>query len=173
MCILTHMKPDEAARYDHIAANCALFATRRLSRSVTRLYDAALAPIGLRGTQYNVLVAIARGRGESMTELGAALGTDRTTLTHALRALTRDRLVQAVRGADARARALRLTPLGLRRVAAAVPHWERAQAMVEQALGGGRWRALHGELRKLNKAIQAIRSAADAISAADFSPSPK
>jgi DNA-binding MarR family transcriptional regulator len=148
------------SQYDHIAAHCAMFATRRLSRTITRLYDTALAASGLRGTQYNVLVAIARGKGETMTELGFVLGMDRTTLTYALRALTRDKLVESRPGEDARARALRLTPLGRRRVAAAIPLWAQAQQSVEAALGDGRWDTLNRELRKLNKIV---RTAADAI----------
>ncbi len=146
--------------FDHIAANCAMFASRRLSRSITRLYDAALSPSGLRATQYNVLVAIARGKGVSMTELGAVLGMDRTTLTHALRSLVQQQLVEDTEAPDARVRRIVLTDRGRECAAAAVPMWRRAQDMVEGALGGApEWRDLNKRLRSFNRAIPATGGA--------------
>lgn len=139
--------------YDRIAASCALFATRRLSRSIAKLYDAALAPAGFRGTQYNVLVAIARGHGQSLTHLGELLGMDRTALTHALRPLVRAKLVRDSATDDARSRGVALTPLGERRVAAAIASWQQAQTVVEDALGAERWSELNRELRRLNRAV--------------------
>ena len=149
-------KADNSAVFDEIAASCAMFATRRLSRTITRHYDAALAPSGLRSTQYNVLVAIARGRGESMTALGRVLGMDRTTLTHALRALRRDDLVREGRCDDGRVRPLALTDRGAELVASAVPLWRSAQADVEAAMGGAKaWSELNSRLRRLSKVVAA------------------
>ncbi len=142
-----------SSEYERIAATCALFATRRLSRSIAKLYDAALAPAGFRGTQYNVLVAIARGRGHNLTHLGELLGMDRTALTHALRPLVRAKLVQNVATDDARARGVALTPLGERRVAAAIAAWQRAQSVIEDSLGADRWRELNRDLRRLSRTV--------------------
>jgi len=149
------MSPTESLQreYERIAASCALFATRRLSRSIAKLYDAALAPSGFRGTQYNVLVAIARGHGESLTHLGEVLGMDRTALTHALRPLVSARLVRNVASQDARSRGVALTALGERRVFAAIKQWQRAQDVIEGTLGADRWQALNLELRRLNRAV--------------------
>lgn len=133
-----------------------MFATRRLSRTITRRYDAALAPSGLRATQYNVLVAIARGRGESMTALGRVLGMDRTTLTHALRALKREGLVVERQIRDARVKPLTLTERGEEIVATAVPMWRAAQDAVESALGGAEaWTRLNQQLRILGRTVAA------------------
>lgn len=140
--------------YERIAASCALFSTRRLSRSIAKLFDAALAPVGFRGTQYNVLVAIARLPGQSLTHLGDLLGMDRTTLTHALRPLVRAKLVRDVATDDSRSRGVALTALGERRVAAAISHWQRAQIVIETALGGDRWVELNREMRRLNRAVR-------------------
>lgn len=147
-------RKDLLDQYDHIAANCAMFAARRLSRSLARLYDSALAPSGLRATQYNILVAIARDKTESLSDLGTVLGMDRTTLTHALRALARDNLVTVERGDDERTRVLSLTPLGQRRVAAAIPLWKAAQAVVEKGFGMRRWQSLKEEIKQLNKIVR-------------------
>lgn len=154
--ILTHMVKREnmlQQSCDEIAAQCALFATRRLARSLSRVFDASLAPLGLRGTQFNVLVAIARRRGTTLTALGAALGMDRTTLTHALRPLRREGLVTPLATLDRRAHAVKLTPLGRRRVEASVTLWREAQARVEQAAGEADWPTLNRQLRRLNRSL--------------------
>jgi DNA-binding MarR family transcriptional regulator len=139
---------------DDIAARCALYTARRLARALSRHFDSHLAPSGLRGTQYNVLVAIARSRGADMTSLGRRLGLDRTALTHALRALVRDGLVESVAGTDRRRRELRLTRLGRRRVAAAVPLWSAAQCRVERHLRETPWAELAVSLRRLSRRIE-------------------
>jgi DNA-binding MarR family transcriptional regulator len=141
---------------DHIAATCALFATRRLARSLSRLFDSELAITGLRGTQYNVLVAIARRRGTNLTQLGAMLGMDRTTLTHALRPLQKARLVRSTTGQDRRARGIALTALGRRRVQAGVARWRAAQSAVEAAAGSAGWTEINSQLRRLNRSIVAL-----------------
>jgi DNA-binding MarR family transcriptional regulator len=138
---------------DDIAARCALYATRRLARTLSRHYDAHLAPVGLRGTQYNVLVAIARARGADMTALGHRLGLDRTALTHALRPLHRAGLVDSVAGIDRRRREWRLTPQGRRRVAAAIPLWTAAQRSVERQLQGVPWSSLNASMRRLSRRV--------------------
>lgn len=139
---------------DDIAARCALYTARRLARALSRHFDAHLAPTGLRGTQYNVLVAIARARGADMTTLGRRLGLDRTALTHALRALGRQGLVESIAGADRRRRELRLTRLGRRRVAAAMPLWATAQLGVECHLQQTPWADLAASLRQLSRRIE-------------------
>lgn len=139
---------------DDIAARCALYSARRLARALSRHFDAHLAPSGLRGTQYNVLVAIARSRGADMTTLGSRLGLDRTALTHALRSLGRDGLVESVAGIDRRRRQVRLTRLGRRRVAAAMPLWSAAQRRIEQHARETPWPELALSLRRLSRRIE-------------------
>lgn len=138
---------------DDIASRCALHTVRRLARALARHYDAHLAPSGLRGTQYNVLVAIARARGADMTTLSRRLGLDRTALTYALRALSRERLVESRPGADRRRRELHLTALGRRRVAAAMRHWRAAQRAIEKSGAGLAWPVLASSLRSLSRRI--------------------
>lgn len=142
---------------DDIAARCALHTVRHLARTLARHYDAHLASTGLRGTQFNVLVAIARARGADMTTLGRRLGLDRTGLTHALRALTRDGLVESLSGRDRRRRELRLTPVGRRRVAAAMRHWAAAQREIEQGVSGPAWPEIAVPLRRLSRRVEAAR----------------
>ena len=82
------------AAYDE-AILCNATALRKASRRLSQLYDDALAPSGLRGTQFAILAEVA-GRGSdppTMAELAAALVVDRSALGHNLRPLERDGLV--------------------------------------------------------------------------------
>src|SRR5207247_2325640 len=62
-------------------AACACGRLRRAARSLTQLYDDAMAPAGLRVTQYSLLSTLARGGPARITELAAAQLLDRTALS--------------------------------------------------------------------------------------------
>jgi hypothetical protein len=68
---------------------------RKASRRVSQMYDAALAPAGLKATQFAILSEIERRADDppTMHELADAMVLDRSTLGQNLRPLERDRLV--------------------------------------------------------------------------------
>ena len=139
---------------DLMARDCALFAVRRLARAVTLHFDSHLASAGLRGTQLNLLVAIARSRGASLTILGERLGMDRTALTHALRPLQREGWVLNQTSADRRERNVALTAAGRRAIARAMPLWRAAQRSIEVASGDGRWPVLNRDMRRMSRQVR-------------------
>src|SRR5262245_30357184 len=53
---------------------CACSKVRTAARAVTRVYDDALRPVGLRGTQLSVLVAVASSEAVSIASLSRMLG---------------------------------------------------------------------------------------------------
>jgi hypothetical protein len=53
---------------------CACTKVRTAARAVTRLYDDALRPVGLRGTQLSVLVAVASAEAVNIASLSRMLG---------------------------------------------------------------------------------------------------
>lgn len=135
-----------------------------MSRVLTRLYDDALRPSGLRMSQVSVLVAIARF-GEHGAKIGAladVLATERTTLTRNIVPLERAGLLRVARDPDdARARILLLTRPGERAIEAAFPLWQAAQRRVRDAVGGGRLDEYNAEMTALLSAVSgapAIRS---------------
>src|ERR1700754_2759041 len=73
-------------------SDCSATALRKASRKVAQLFDEALAPCGLRSTQYSILVEISRHEGDPPTlqALADTLVMDRSTLGHNLRPLERD-----------------------------------------------------------------------------------
>ena len=115
---------------------CNITAFRKATRRVSQLYDALLAPSGLRGTQRAILVHVAKSGSPTMGELAAALVLDRTALNHNLKPLQRDGLVTvAVDKNDRRSRLVRLTKRGEARLADSHIAWQQAQERFETAFG--------------------------------------
>ena len=124
------------------AETCTASQLRRASRAVTGAFDAAMRPVGLRSSQFSVLVGLAVAGELPVSRLANALGLDRTTMTRNLRPLERRGFVASGEGADRRAKVLRLTAKGRSALARALPAWQRAQERVVRELGESRWKGL-------------------------------
>lgn len=125
------MTPHQAA--GHIAAQCLAMRSRRLARSVTRLYDDALRPLRISTAQLGLLVVIERRGPVSATVIGRTLDIEKSTLSRNLRRLYHARLIQET--PDVRGKRLTLTAEGGRTLAAAYPLWRQAQASARGMLG--------------------------------------
>jgi DNA-binding MarR family transcriptional regulator len=100
--------------------NCA--ALRQATRRVTRLYDDALAPVGLGVNQFSILARL--------------LVMDRSTLGHLLRPLEKRGFVKLeVSERDRRSRLVALTRAGKAAVDKARPRWAAAQRRFESTFG--------------------------------------
>ncbi|PIK73555.1 MarR family transcriptional regulator [Methylobacterium frigidaeris] len=123
---------------------------RRATRSVGQLYDDALAPSGLRTTQYGLLGMIRRLGTPTMGELADAMVMDLSGLAHTLKPLTRDGYVSVVPDPqDRRARRIALTPSGAAKLAEATPLWRAAQNRFEAVFGPERAGLLRDLLHEL------------------------
>lgn len=120
---------------------------------MTQRYERALAPSGVKATQFPILVALGAGDAIPLTPLADALALDRTTLTRNLRILEGRGLV-TVAGVqqDGRMRMVGITDEGLRVLAHALELWRAEQGDVVEAFGEGRLRALLGDLSDLTHA---------------------
>lgn len=115
---------------------------------MTRLYDAALRPTGLRVTQFTLLQALSiAGNPLRQGMLGDILALDITTLSRTLRPLEEAKWIRSFAGADGRERYIELTPQGRRVLERATPAWESAQHRLQDTLGSRDWDAL-GRLTK-------------------------
>jgi DNA-binding MarR family transcriptional regulator len=130
---------------------CVCNKARRAARAMTRLYDEALAPAGLRVTQYSLLRMMLRLGPQPITGVAEGTGLDRTTLARNLRPLLADGLVALGPGRDQRERRIAVTAKGRRKVARATPHWEAAQAKVTTVLGEAEHARLFALLGKLER----------------------
>ena len=113
---------------------CTCAALRKLTRTLTRLYDSHLSEAGMKTTQYSLLRTIAL-ESLPMAELARRLSTERTTLTRNLKPLIDAGWVRLEPGADTRQRIVAITPAGRAAIAAARAAWRRAQTALEVALG--------------------------------------
>jgi DNA-binding MarR family transcriptional regulator len=132
-----------------IVENCACHRVRMAARSVTRAYDDALRPVGLRSTQFSLLVAVAIDGAISITALANFLGMDRSTLTRNLGPLVDDELISVGLEGWRRSRTIEITKKGRARVREALPHWKRAQGILRQKLGDPDWAALRDVLDRV------------------------
>ena len=122
------------------------------SRAVTRLYDDALRPAGLRATQLVLLVAIGSGEAVSITALAKLIGMDRSTLTRNLAPLERDGLVRVGNEGWRRSRTIEITKKGSARSREALSFWEKAQNTLRQKLGAIKWADVRTDLDDLIRA---------------------
>lgn len=129
--------------------SCAAFNFRRTARVVTRLYDLALAPSGIRATQFAILTAIAKYQPVPISRVGELLLLDQTTLTRSLRLLQKEGHIEISPRSTRRQRFLSLTDAGVKVLAAALPLWREIQAKFQSQLAGEQWPELRDELRRL------------------------
>lgn len=119
------------------------------ARRLTRIYDDALKPAGVKSTQFTIMVALAQGYDASITQLADALGMERTTLTRNLRVLQRDGLIELSEELGPTARIAVLTEEGHARLAKALPLWKRVQASVINDIGANAWNDAKSALQRL------------------------
>ncbi|WP_187640222.1 MarR family winged helix-turn-helix transcriptional regulator [Bosea sp. F3-2] len=118
-----------------LAASCAGLTMRQAARQLTQLFDDALKGSGLSLAQIGLMALIATSEDDRMAALAARAGLDPSTLSRNLRALERDGLIEiATVEKDLRRRAVWLTEEGSRRLQAALPAWQAAQARVAAIL---------------------------------------
>jgi len=140
----------EPAKLPDLPCFCASY--RRATRVLSQLYDEAIRPTGLRGTQFTLLQALDLTGEIAQGALGEVLAIDSTTLTRTLRIMLRERWIAERRGADRRERLISLTKRGRDRFNHALPFWKRAQDQLRARLGEATWREsfkLTGELASL------------------------
>jgi DNA-binding MarR family transcriptional regulator len=126
---------------------CNNTALRKATRRVSQLYDAILAPTGLRSTQRSIMLNIARFGSPTMSELAVSLVLDRSALGHNLKPLERDGLVVLeVDPNDRRNRLAKLTQKGRRKLRETAVSWGKAQERFESRFGVARAKALREAL---------------------------
>ena len=107
---------------------------RKLTRRMTSFYEQHLRAIGLKLSQYSVLMNLS-SEPQTLLRLADRLEMDRTTLTRSLKSLTDNGWVTEVASDDARQRMLVLTPSGQRFRDEAQRVWCSAQLSLEAQLG--------------------------------------
>lgn len=131
---------------------CILRYVSRASRAVVAAYDPALAPFGLTGHQFNLMMTLANMGPLTVGALADTLGMDASGVPRAVRPLADDGMISVERGADRRQRVLSLTMLGRTRLDRARTAWSRVQDELVNTIGASRWQTMMSELRAVQKA---------------------
>jgi DNA-binding MarR family transcriptional regulator len=123
---------------------------RRAARSLGRFYDDALAPSGLKGTQFGLLFQIHISDEPAMGTIAEALIMDLSALGHTLKPLIRDGYVETFPDRDdRRVKRVRLTPQGQAKLDEALELWGVAQRQFEDKVGAE-------QAAKLRAALDAV-----------------
>jgi DNA-binding MarR family transcriptional regulator len=119
--------------------DCTCGTLRKASRRISQFYDAALAPVGIKSTQYSILSEVHRGSVQgpvTMCELATLMVMDRSTLGHNLKPLERDDLIMLrLSPADRRKRYVELTNKGRSTLHESRRLWRRAEHRFEKIFG--------------------------------------
>lgn len=114
---------------------CLCLHVQRAARTVARLFDEALRPLGLTNGQFSLLTALNRPNPPRIGDVAPLLAMDRTTLTANLKPLERRGLVAVVADEkDRRGRRLLLTDPGRDLLVAALPIWHATHDALEALL---------------------------------------
>ena len=137
---------------------CMCHKARMAARVVTRAYDDALRPTGLRATQVSVLAAVGARGALSIKSLADALHMERSTLTRNLRPLEKRGYVELAPERRYRSRVLTLTSAGRAALVSALPLWEGAQRKLKGRVGQHRWPTVQDGLSILTREDQRSES---------------
>ncbi len=130
------------------ACHCTLL--RKATRRLSRLYDMAVAPSGLKTTQAAILAEINRSQPSPMGELAEKLVMDAGALAHTLKPLERDGyIVVTIDERDRRNRLVSLTASGIEKMHETQALLAEAHRSFETAFGSGGSEALRKALYQL------------------------
>lgn len=122
---------------------------------MSRLFDEALQPIGIRSTQFATLVTIQVSGPISLTALARESVTDRSTLSRNLRILEKLGFVEANTSGKKRGRLFVLTAAGRDIIDKGLPIWKETQARFVDHIGQENWAST---LETLAQSVEATQS---------------
>ena len=122
---------------------CTSFRLRRLTRMVSRHYDAHVAAAGLKTTQYSLLSHVMSLGPLRPVDLARAMNVEASTLTRNLKPMLTAGWLTQGEGPDARSRLIAITDEGRAKRAEAQRLWRSAQMELNAMLGVERVLALH------------------------------
>ena len=136
---------------------CIVAAMRAATRRLTQLYDEAMAPTGLRVTQFHVLSELERRSADPPTvgELAEILTMERSALGQTLRPLTRGGFIDLGQDErDRRRRPIKLTKAGKDKVVRGRRYWAGAHGKFKHFFGDNQLVGLRETLRDIAESAQ-------------------
>ena len=143
--------PDIASIAEETSSGCLATRVRQLSRIVTRVYDDAMRPLGITGSQFTLLTQLGQQDGITAVEIGFSLDIEKSTLSRNLKRLLALGLIEMDPPAGRRGRGLHLTPKGQAMIKEAYPVWSAAQRRALSIMGEGSRTTLDNLLQNAEK----------------------
>jgi DNA-binding MarR family transcriptional regulator len=106
-----------------------------VNRVITGLYDNALRPLGVKASQFNILVVAGKLGLARPAEVCEILRLDASTLSRNVERMRVQGWLEVAPTDDARMQPFRLTAQGKRLLEQAASAWKKAQREAEQLLG--------------------------------------
>jgi DNA-binding MarR family transcriptional regulator len=127
---------DQPSIVDQISSECLLGHWRKVNRVLSGIYEAEMRDWGLKSSQLNLLVAVAKAGPVRRIDLGKRLHLDPSTLTRNLQVMLKQGWIEERPDEeDQRSARLKITTKGRKLLESIAPAWKRAQARARQMLG--------------------------------------
>jgi DNA-binding MarR family transcriptional regulator len=140
---------------------CTNFKLRKLVRRVSQHYDAEMAKVGLKTTQYSLLSHVLKLGPIRPGELARVMTMDASTLTRNLKPLIDAGWIEIGAGNDARSRLVTITSAGREKRQEAQRRWKAAQENLNEILGTERVLALHALIDESMDMLSPLDDGAD------------
>jgi DNA-binding MarR family transcriptional regulator len=114
---------------------CLAVRVRLVSRRLSRIYDAALRPLGITVSQLNLLSVVENLQPAPSGRVADLLSMEISTLSRNARIAQSEGWITIERAARGNGRVLSLTPSGGQKLLEALPAWEQAQSEARTLLG--------------------------------------
>ena len=138
---------------DAVASQCVAVRMRILNRVITRIYDDALRDSGLKVSQMNILVAVAKMGVARPADVCRRLHLDVSTLSRNVERMRARGWLEVVPDSDGRAQPFQLTNAGRKLLKDAAPAWAGAQRQARSILGDALIRQLDEAIRRLGDTL--------------------
>ena len=126
-----------------IASECIAVRIRLLNRTVTNIFDQALRPLGVKVSQLNVLIVVAKRGPTSPAEVARRLNMEKSTLSRNVERMRTRGWLKVSQGDTGRKQILELGAAGRKLIEKSLPFWKKAQARTEALLGQAGARSIH------------------------------
>ena len=136
---------------DTIASECLAVRMRLLNRTVSKIFDDALRPLGVKVSQLNVLIVVARRGPVSPGEVARWLNLEKSTLSRNVDRMRAHGWLEVSSGDSGRQQMLQIGAAGRTLIEQALPLWKQAQAETEAMLGKQGARSIH-------RAVDSVRA---------------
>lgn len=128
---------------DKIAGECLSVRIRLLGRTISRIYDDALQPLGLTSGQMNILVVVAKFGQLSSKDISRRLNMEKSTVSRNIDLMCRKGWLNECQERHKRSRIVEISEEGSELLVKSLPGWKKTQEQVRDLLGSSGVSCIH------------------------------